>query len=127
VAITLNGISHIVTLDLSRDLYPELIGMLNHSRAHMRKRAILALYKVFVKYPEAAQSGMSRLKDKLEDSDPGMPCIPLLTLMSNRFKVSLLRLLTFCVNWRGAILGTISFWLRNYSTCLLPHLIIGCS
>lgn len=72
ITVTLNGISHIVTPDLARDLSPELIAMLTHSRAHIRKRAILALYKVLVKYPEASQNGMGRLREKLEDSDAGM-------------------------------------------------------
>ncbi|KAJ7610855.1 adaptin N terminal region-domain-containing protein [Roridomyces roridus] len=72
VALTLNGLSHIVTPDLGRDLSPELITMLTHSRAHIRKRAILALYKVMIKYPEALQPGVARLKDKLDDPDPGV-------------------------------------------------------
>jgi AP-3 complex subunit delta-1 len=72
VAVTLNGISHIVTHDLARDLSPELIGMLNHSRPHIRKRAILALYKVIVKYPEAMSHARARLEEKLEDPDSGV-------------------------------------------------------
>ncbi|KAF9469633.1 Ap3d1 protein [Collybia nuda] len=72
VAITLNGIAHIVTPDLARDLSPELIGMLNHSRAHIRKRAILALQKVLVKYPDTARHARTRLEEKLEDPDPGV-------------------------------------------------------
>lgn len=72
VAVTLNGISHIVTPDLARDLSPELIAMLNHSRTHIRKRAILVLYKILVKYPEASQNVIGRLKEKLEDPDPGV-------------------------------------------------------
>ncbi|KAJ7109859.1 Ap3d1 protein [Mycena epipterygia] len=72
ISVTLNGLSHIVTPDLARDLSPELISMLTHSRAQIRKRAILALYKVMVKYPEALQQGVSRLKEKLEDPDPGV-------------------------------------------------------
>lgn len=71
IAVTLNGISHIVTSDLARDLSPELIAMLNHSRAHIRKRAILALFKAITKYPDASYSGMTRLKEKLEDPDSG--------------------------------------------------------
>lgn len=66
---TLNGIAHIVTPDLARDLSPELIGMLNHSRAQIRKRAILALYKILVKYPETAKYARARLEEKLEDPD----------------------------------------------------------
>lgn len=50
---------------------PTLIAMLNHSRANIRKRAVLALYKVILKYPEALELGFSRLKEKLEDPDPG--------------------------------------------------------
>ncbi|KAF8899233.1 Ap3d1 protein [Infundibulicybe gibba] len=72
VAVTLNGIAHITTPDLGRDLTPELIAMLNHSRAHIRKRAILALYKIITKYPEAIQSARTRLEEKLEDPDPGV-------------------------------------------------------
>jgi AP-3 complex subunit delta len=71
VAIALNGLSDIVTPDLGRDLSHDLISMMNHSRAHIRKRAILALYKVFLKYPEARQQGMTRFREKLEDPDPG--------------------------------------------------------
>lgn len=71
VAITLNGLSHIVTPDLARDLSPELIAMLTHSRPHIRKRAVLVMYKVLAKYPEAAQNGLPRLRERLEDTDPG--------------------------------------------------------
>jgi AP-3 complex subunit delta-1 len=71
VAVTLNGVSHIVTQDLARDLSPELMAMMNHSRANIRKRAVVAMYKVILKYPECAERAMSRLREKLEDSDPG--------------------------------------------------------
>ncbi|KAF5323446.1 hypothetical protein D9611_005565 [Ephemerocybe angulata] len=72
VAITLNGLSHIVTPDLARDLAPELIAMLNHSRPHIRKRAILALYKLLTKYPEAIPQARTRLEEKLDDTDPAV-------------------------------------------------------
>ncbi|TFK42007.1 Ap3d1 protein [Crucibulum laeve] len=72
VAVTLNGLAHIVTPDLARDLTPELIGMLNHSRAQIRKRAVLALYKVLMRYPEAIHAARARLEEKLEDPDPAV-------------------------------------------------------
>ncbi|RDB29294.1 AP-3 complex subunit delta-1 [Hypsizygus marmoreus] len=72
IAVTLNGISHIVTPDLARDLAPELIAMLNHSRPNIRKRAILALYKVVAKYPDTINHARTRLEEKLEDTDPGV-------------------------------------------------------
>jgi len=76
VAITLNGLSHVVTPDLARDLSQEVIAMLNHSRPHIRKRAILTLYKLCDKYPGALPHGVVRLQERLDDSDPGKssPC-----------------------------------------------------
>jgi AP-3 complex subunit delta-1 len=70
IAVTLDGLSHIVTPELSRDIAPELIAMLNHSRPNIRKRAILALYKTLVKYPEAITLARARLEEKLDDPDP---------------------------------------------------------
>ncbi|KAF7307227.1 AP-3 complex subunit delta [Mycena indigotica] len=72
ISVTLNGLSHIVTPDLGRDLSSELMTMLTHSRAHIRKRAILALYKVMDTYPEALAPGVARLREKLDDPDPGV-------------------------------------------------------
>lgn len=74
VAVALNGLSHIVTPDLGRDLSRDLIALLTHSRPTIRKRAVLALYKVFMKYPEALEFGMERMKERLEDSDNGVVC-----------------------------------------------------
>lgn len=68
---TLNGLSAIITPDLGRDLAAELVAMLNHSRARIRKRAVLAIYKVLEKYPEAGSHARPRLIEKLEDTDPG--------------------------------------------------------
>ncbi|CAA7268079.1 unnamed protein product [Cyclocybe aegerita] len=72
IAVSLDGLSHIVTPELARDLSPELVAMLNHSRAHIRKRAILALYKALVKYPDAIHHARARLEEKLEDPDPSV-------------------------------------------------------
>lgn len=71
IAVTLNGIANIVTPDLARDISPELIAMLNHSRPHIRKRAVLALYKIIVKNPETIGAARHRMEEKLDDPDPG--------------------------------------------------------
>ncbi|KAJ3026157.1 UNVERIFIED_CONTAM: AP-3 complex subunit delta-1 [Siphonaria sp. JEL0065] len=71
-ALALNGLCTIVTPDLGRDLSPDLIAMMNHSRPYIRKRVILCLYKVFLKYPEALRVAYSSLKMRLEDSDPSV-------------------------------------------------------
>ncbi|KAJ3232054.1 hypothetical protein HDU78_007337 [Chytriomyces hyalinus] len=60
------GFVRLLTPDLGRDLSPDLIAMMNRSRAYIRKRVILCLYKVFLKYPEALRVAVPRLKDRLE-------------------------------------------------------------
>ncbi|KAJ3283140.1 AP-3 complex subunit delta-1 [Borealophlyctis nickersoniae] len=71
-AAALNGLAQIVTPDLGRDLSPDLYAMLNHSRPYIRKKVILVLYKVFLKYPEALRMAFPRLKEKLSDPDPSV-------------------------------------------------------
>ncbi|KAG8900280.1 AP-3 complex subunit delta, partial [Tulasnella sp. 403] len=69
ISASLNCLSHIVTPALAQDLSSDLIAMLNHSRPLIRKRAVLVLYKAFLRYPEALDRGYVRLREKLEDSD----------------------------------------------------------
>lgn len=71
VAISLNGFSQFVSSDLARDLSPDLVKMLSHSRPHIRKRAVVLLFKVFQKYPEVIPHAMGRIRERLEDPDPG--------------------------------------------------------
>jgi len=40
-------------------------------RPYTRKRAVLISYKIFLRYPEALRPAFPRLKEKLEDPDPG--------------------------------------------------------
>ncbi|SAM07133.1 hypothetical protein [Absidia glauca] len=72
ISVAVNGLSHIVTHDLARDLCQDLVAMLNHSRPYIRKKVILMLYKVFLKYPEALRLSFPRIKEKLEDADPSV-------------------------------------------------------
>jgi AP-3 complex subunit delta-1 len=72
IAVTLNGLSTFLTADLARDLTTELVAMLSHSRVQIRKRAVLAIFKILERYPEADSHARPRLIEKLEDSDPGV-------------------------------------------------------
>ncbi|KAK5823318.1 adaptin N terminal region-domain-containing protein [Linnemannia elongata] len=72
IGIAINGLSHILTPDLARDLCADLVAMLNHSRPIVRKKVLLVLYKVFLKYPEGLRLSFSRMKDRLEDPDPSV-------------------------------------------------------
>uniref|UniRef100_A0A1I7UKK7 AP-3 complex subunit delta n=1 Tax=Caenorhabditis tropicalis TaxID=1561998 RepID=A0A1I7UKK7_9PELO len=70
--IALGGLSCFVTPDLARDLAADIVNLLACSRPYTRKRAVLLLYKVFLKYPDALRPTFPRLKEKLEDPDPGV-------------------------------------------------------
>ena len=72
VAVTLNGFSQFVNADLARDLGPEVVRMLTHSRPHIRKRAIVALYNTLVKHPGLREQAVPRLRERLEDDDQGV-------------------------------------------------------
>ncbi|KAL0091343.1 adaptin N terminal region-domain-containing protein [Phycomyces blakesleeanus] len=72
IGIAINGLSQIVTPDLARDLCQDLVAMLNHSRPYIRKKVVLVLYKVFLKFPEALRLSFPRVKEKLEDPDPSV-------------------------------------------------------
>ncbi|KAJ3116946.1 AP-3 complex subunit delta-1, partial [Nowakowskiella sp. JEL0407] len=68
----LHGLGHFVSPDLARDLLPDLTRLLNHSRPYIRKRAVLVLYRFFLKYPESLRIAFPNLKSKLEDVDPAV-------------------------------------------------------
>ncbi|ORZ00266.1 adaptin N terminal region-domain-containing protein [Syncephalastrum racemosum] len=72
IGIAVGGLSHIVTPDLARDLCQDLVAMLNHSRPYIRKKVVLVLYKVFLRFPEALRLCFPRLREKLEDPDPSV-------------------------------------------------------
>ncbi|KAF9180025.1 AP-3 complex subunit delta [Haplosporangium sp. Z 767] len=72
IGIAINGLSHILTADLARDLCADLVAMLNHSRPIVRKKVLLVLYKVFLKYPEGLRLSFPRIKERLEDPDPSV-------------------------------------------------------
>lgn len=45
---------------------------MSHTKPYIRKKAVLIMYKVFLKYPESLRPAFPRLKEKLEDPDPGI-------------------------------------------------------
>ncbi|VDM38019.1 unnamed protein product [Toxocara canis] len=67
--VALGALSCFVTTDLARDLANDI---LSSSRPYIRKRSVLLLYKIFLKYPDSLRPTFHRLKEKLEDQDPGV-------------------------------------------------------
>ena len=70
--LAVNCISNIVTEDLARDLLPELTLLTNHPQPYLRKKAILCLFKVFVKYPQGLRLTFDKIQECLEDQNPSV-------------------------------------------------------
>lgn len=69
MGVALSGLSMIVTPDLARDICDDLFLMLNRGKPYIRKKAIAALFKVFLQYPESLRDGLEKFISRLEDED----------------------------------------------------------
>ena len=102
--------------------------MLNHSRPHIRKRAVLTLYRVCEKYPDVLRQSVTRMQEKLDDSDPGQfILIATHALQSFVSQVSFPLLSMSCVNSLGETPRITYRWLPNYFTSSPHPPITGCS
>ncbi|XP_032234708.1 AP-3 complex subunit delta-1 isoform X2 [Nematostella vectensis] len=70
--VALAGFSCFVTPDLARDLANDVMSLLVSTKPYIRKRSILLMYKIFLKFPEALRPAFPRLREKLEDPEPGV-------------------------------------------------------
>ncbi|XP_068238241.1 AP-3 complex subunit delta-1 isoform X2 [Palaemon carinicauda] len=68
----LTGLACFISGDLARDLANDVMTLLTSTKPYLRKKAVLLLYKIFLKFPEALRPAFPRLKEKLEDPDPGV-------------------------------------------------------
>ena len=68
--IAINCLANICTPELARDLVPDIVSMVTSARPYTRKKAVLVLYKIFLKFPDALRPTFTRLREKLEDADP---------------------------------------------------------
>ncbi|XP_067938013.1 AP-3 complex subunit delta-1-like [Watersipora subatra] len=72
--VALSGLSCFISPDLAQDLANDIMSLMMSTRPYMRKKAILLMYKVYLNYPDALRPSFPRLKEKLEDPDPGVQC-----------------------------------------------------
>ena len=70
--VALSSLACFISPDLARDLSSDIMTMLTSTKPYLRKKAVLILYKVFLRYPEALRPAFPRLREKLEDPDPGV-------------------------------------------------------
>lgn len=71
--IAINCLANICTTELARDLVPDIVSMVTSARPYTRKKAVLVLYKIFLRFPDALRPTFPRLREKLEDPNPCTP------------------------------------------------------
>lgn len=69
IGLALSGIATIVTPSLAKDIVDDVVMKLSHSKPYIRKKAVLALFKVLLQYPESLRSSLPRVIEKLDDTD----------------------------------------------------------
>ncbi|XP_039286547.1 AP-3 complex subunit delta-1 isoform X2 [Nilaparvata lugens] len=70
--LALSALSCFISTDLARDLANDIMTLLTSTKPYLRKKAVLMMYKVFLRFPEALRPAFPRLKEKLEDPDSGV-------------------------------------------------------
>ena len=71
-SLALNSLAVMATPDLARDLLGDVSSLLASSRPLVRKKAVVALYRLLRRLPEALPAAFPRLREKLDDPDPGV-------------------------------------------------------
>lgn len=69
IGLAINCLANIATKDLARDCISDLVTLMNHSKTYIRKKAVLAMYKLYVKYPQGLRLTFEKLKERLDDSE----------------------------------------------------------
>jgi len=72
VGIAINSLANIATRDLARDCISDMVLLMNHNRPYLRKKSVLCMYKLYVKYPQGLRLTFDQLKERLDDSDPSV-------------------------------------------------------
>ncbi|KAJ2234260.1 AP-3 complex subunit delta [Coemansia sp. RSA 485] len=72
VSVALDGLAQIVTPEQAADLFEDVLAILGHPRPYIRKKALVCLYRLVLRYPEGLHEFVPRLKDALDDPDPSV-------------------------------------------------------
>jgi AP-3 complex subunit delta-1 len=71
--LAINCLSNIVTEDLARELLGDITNLTVHPQPYLRKKAILCLLKMFMKYPQALRLTFPSIQDcLLKDKNPSV-------------------------------------------------------
>ncbi|GMM52512.1 Apl5 protein [Starmerella bacillaris] len=68
VGVALSGLATIVTPLLAQDVSDDIMRMLSHSNARIRQKAVLALHKITLQYPDIFPQALERISDLLDSA-----------------------------------------------------------
>lgn len=69
IGLAINCLANIATKDLARDCLPDLMTLMNHSKPYIRKKSVLAMYKLYAQYPPGLRLTFDKMKEHLDDSE----------------------------------------------------------
>lgn len=69
VVLPLITLPHVITSSLALSLLSDLLPRLSHSNPNVRKKTVVALYRLALVYPETLRPAWPKIKDLLMDSD----------------------------------------------------------
>jgi AP-3 complex subunit delta-1 len=70
--VALSGLSCFITPEIALNLSNDILTLMTSSKPYIRKKAVLLMYKIYLKYPDALRPSFPRLKEKLDDPDPSV-------------------------------------------------------
>lgn len=74
--IAINTLANVCTPDLARDLATDIVALMSSSKPYIRKKAVLVMYKIFLRFPDSLRPSFPKLKEKFDDVDQCMSPLP---------------------------------------------------
>ncbi|CAD7938304.1 unnamed protein product [Amoebophrya sp. A25] len=72
MGIALSNLAVICTPDMGRELIGDLISLLSSNKAYIRKKVVLCMFRMFLRYPLGLRQAFPKLKERLTDEDQGV-------------------------------------------------------
>ena len=57
---------------MARELISDLVTLLSSQKPYIRKKVVLCMFRLFLRYPPALRTAFSKLKERLTDEDQGV-------------------------------------------------------
>ncbi len=70
--VALDCVANIMSPELASTVVSDIYGLLSSPSAPVRRKAVYALYKCFLNFPDSLRPSFARLTEHLEDDDPSV-------------------------------------------------------